>query len=75
MRTNDVSDKNLNDRTKYLGEIEECEKRLIDITERLELKFRNLDEVMYKEGRKPLTKDIDMTKFEERLNHKKSQLI
>ena len=75
MKTTEVTDKNLNDRTKYLGEIEACEKRLSDLKEEIEIKYRNLDDIMGKEGRTPISKDIDLTILENRIMAKKHGFI
>lgn len=71
MNTIEVTDNNLNARTKYLGEIETCEKRLQVLKEEIEIKYRNIDEIMTKEGRTPLSRDIDYTIMEQRLKAKK----
>jgi len=65
MKTTEVTDKNLNDRTKYLGEIEACEKRLADLKEVLEVKYRNLDYIMQKDGRPALTDNIELNTYED----------
>lgn len=62
-----LSDKMLVDRTRYLNDIDETEKKKQALIAKLESKYMILDEVALKEGRKQITKDIDISVYENRL--------
>lgn len=71
-KTTDVSDKNLVDRGRYLNDAELLGEKVKKIKSELESKYQILDEVMRKENRTPISKDVDLTVWENLLRHKKS---
>ena len=71
-KTTDVTDKNLVDRGRYLNDAEQLGEKVKKIKSDLESKYQILDEVMRRENRTPISKDVDLTIWENFLKHKKS---
>lgn len=72
-RTNDATDKMLAERTKYANEIEEMESSKDKLISELQSKYMILDEALKAEGIQPITENIDMTVYENRLRFRIKQ--
>lgn len=62
-----TSDRELNDRGKYLEGLSDLEAKRDIIKRRIESKYMQLDEVMKKEGRVPISEQLDLSVYENRL--------
>lgn len=67
MNRESVKDSDLNSRTKTLNELEETERQLREVQSQIEKEYTTLDEALKKEGRKPISKDINIYDYEEML--------
>ena len=61
------TDRELSDRGKYLSSLSESEEKRDVVKKRIESKYMMLDEVMKKEGRVPISEQLDLSIYENRL--------
>jgi hypothetical protein len=62
-----TTDVMLKNRTDYLARLEDVNKRIDRIREIMKTKYMLLDEVLVREGKKPISENIDLSVYEQRL--------
>lgn len=62
-----TTDVMLKNRTDYLARLEDVNRRINKIREEMKTKYMLLDEVLTREGKKPISENIDLTVYEQRL--------
>lgn len=75
MGTKDVTDAQLAQRTIYIGKMNDCEEQLLKMKEYIETTYSNLDEVMHKEGKTPITQNVKLNTYEDWLYAKLNKQI
>lgn len=72
MNRESIKDGDLKSRTQTLNELEETERQYNEVLAQIEREYTSLDEALKKEGRKPISKDINIFDYEDMLMHRLS---
>ena len=70
MSRESVKDNDLKSRTQTLNELEETERQYNEVLAQIEREYTTLDEALKKEGRKPISKDVNIFDYEDMLMHR-----
>lgn len=62
-----TTDRELNDRGKFLEGLDDLNSKKDKLKKEIQSKYMNLDEVMIREGRQPITEQLDLSNYEARL--------